>query len=182
MKFLDTQLAVGLGFASNSWTIAANQLLNGCAPGSTANTRIGRKFTMKSVLIRYNFSMATTTTGGGPLRIVVVYDKQSNAAIPAVTDIFTTDDIEALNNLSNRDRFIIIADHYTEVIGVQSAYSVSGVIKRKINLETMFNTGTAGTVADITTGSLYIMFGTPGLHLTAGPTLSFQARVRFSDL
>jgi len=180
VKFIDTQSATGVVFGSAAFTAPAI-LLNGCASGSTATTRIGRKITMKSLYIRYNFAMAATSTQGGALRILVVYDKQANATAPAFTDILFEDKFLSPNNLSNRDRFVTIADVVTDQIAVNGSPACAGVIYRKINLETMFNTGSVGTIGDITSGSLYLLVAQSGGILVANPTFTYLGRVKFTD-
>jgi len=179
VKFIDSQ--AGIGLSIGAVTFASAQLLNGCASGSTATTRIGRKINLKSLYIRYKFEIAATTTLGGTCRILVVYDKQANATAPAITDILFEDKHLSPNNLSNRDRFVTLVDHVTDPIGVNANASVAGVIYRKINLETMFNTGSAGTIGDITSGSVYLFAAQSGIMGVASPTLTYLARVKFTD-
>lgn len=182
LKFVDNVNNANLAGSSAFVAPSATTLLNGLVPGSTASQRIGRKILMTSLYIRWSFRMAPTATQGAPLRVVVVYDKQANAAAPAVTDIFTVDDFLSPNNLSNRDRFVTLCDEITEPIGTTGvAYQVAGTIYKKINLETMFNAGTAGTIADITSGSVYLVFAQGGQIATASPNFSWYSRIRYSD-
>ena len=52
---------------------------------------------------------------------------------------------------------------------------------RRLNHPVTFNAGDAGTVADITTGSLYfLVVGSEAAGATAG-TVSGRVRVRFDD-
>ena len=80
-------------------------VLNDVAQGTTAITRLGRKILMKSVLVQ-----GTLTNSSGQGRILIVYDRQANGAAPAATDVLTSNTIMAIQNLDNRDRFIILAD------------------------------------------------------------------------
>lgn len=180
LKFLD--VSNNTGPTVDVATFGAGVLLNGCANGSDASSRIGRKIVLKSVLVRYQFAMAPTSTFSSPFRIMVVYDKQANAAAPAITDILLTDHFSSQNNLSNRDRFVTIFDHVTQGCGNQSEFSISGVLYKKLNLETMFNGGSAGTVGDITSGSLYMFVAQTGRIGTASPTQATRIRVRFDDV
>lgn len=180
LKFKDTTVAAALaaGFA----TFSAANLLNGLANGSDASTRIGRKVNIKSVLIRHSFVMAPTSTGGSPIRILVVYDKQANAAAPAITDILLADDFNSPNNLSNRDRFVTIFDQITDLVSTGANFSVSDVLFKRVNFETMFNAGSAGTIGDITSGSIYLFIAQNGGITTATPSYTMRCRVRYTDI
>ena len=109
---------------------------------------------MKSLLLRWSWNLASISTGGSPARILVVYDKQT-AAAPAITDILVADTFIGQNNLNNRDRFpfsVIRSVNPLEQTATQYWWNDLQVF----NMETMFNSGNAGTVADITSGSVYL--------------------------
>jgi len=180
VKFLDNAPAGSLTAGVATFTAAV--LLNGCVNGSDASTRIGRKITMKSILIRYNAALHASSTGGGNFRVLVVYDKQANATAPAITDILLTDNHLSTNNLSNRDRFTTIFDHMTDQIGVASNYSVQDVLYKRLNFETMFNAGSAGTIGDITSGSVYLFIAQSGNLLTQAVTMNMRVRIRYTDV
>jgi len=156
-------------------------LLNGLVPGSGADQRIGRKVTIKSLLLKYSFNLGATSTGGSPCRILVVYDKQANAVAPNITDVLLADAFNSPNNLSNRDRFVTLVDQITDNISVQWNFSIGGSIFKKLNLETMFNAGTAGSIGDITSGSILIFAAQAGNIGTASPGLIFRSRIRYQD-
>jgi len=159
----------------------ASQLLNGLVPDSTATGRIGRRVIMKSLYIRVLATLATTSTQGAPIRMLVVYDKQSNGAAPAVTDVMTTNSFISVNNISNRDRFVTLCDQVLPNIGTGGNFTENLVVYKKINLPVQYNAGTAGTIADITSGSIYITFAQGGTILTVGPSITYYARVRYTD-
>jgi len=180
LKFLDSSMNDDPLLASGAFT--AGTLLNGLVPGSTASQRIGRKVTIKSLLVRYSWGLATTSTGGSPLRILIVYDKQANAVAPAITDILLTDTFHSANNLSNRDRFVTISDIITDPVSTGDSFAVAGVIYKKLNLETMYNAGTAGTIGDISSGSIYMFVAQTGRIATASPEFSSTVRIRYTDV
>lgn len=181
-KFTDVSATLTLGSAADTFTTPGpTTLLNGLIPDSTATGRIGRKVVMKSLYIRWSAQLAPTSIQGAPVRIIVFYDKQANGAAAGVTDVLLANAFNSPNNLSNRDRFVVLSDELTEPISVQNNFAVSGVIYKKINLEVMFNAGTAGTIADITSGSVYIMAAQSSTIATAAPTVSFRSRIRYTD-
>lgn len=160
---------------ANLWSqiIANNIILVGTSPTS----RIGRKITMKSLYLRYRV-VPSTDPAPSSTRILVVYDKQTNGALPVVTDILQTNEYNAPNNLSNMDRFITLVDIITQL--PNSAQTVSGSEYRKINLDTVFNLINGGTVADINFGGVFILcVPASGAVLN---TTTIYSRIRFTDV
>lgn len=157
-------------------------LLNGIAPGTSEITRLGRKITMKSHLMRVNISVAPTTTGTTNLRLIVFYDRQANAAAPAATQVLTTDDISSGMNLGNAKRFVVIHDAYKECLSPTGGpTTITWNLYKKFNLPVQFNAGVAGTVADIQTGSVYALLYHNGLITVATPLVQSFSRIRFND-
>lgn len=156
-------------------------LLNGVAQGTTASTRIGRRLVIKSLLVRWLVQLAPTTTGGSPLRLMVVYDAQSNGAAPAITDILLTDELTSPANLSNSRRFKILIDEFVPCLGTGGPQSICWTRYMKVNLDQEFNNGSAGTITDITKGSIYAIAWNGAGFATLGPQSVFYSRVRFAD-
>lgn len=175
-------------------------LLMAPTPGSDITNRVGRKTVSKSIYIRGIVSAELPdqdgpTVGASPAqlaRMIVFVDMQPNAAAPAVTDILTAATSVAQLNLNNRDRFIILRDKqfnlnaYAYNVTAQTAVaslSNSHCVKEYIplNVETIFNAGTTGTVADITSGALYMFW--IGNRAAGGDdvTCALSSRVRYAD-
>lgn len=140
----------------------------------------GRACQVKSLSYRWYGSFAATSAGASPIRMLIVYDKQANAATPATTTIVASDAITTHMNLSNNRRFIVVCDEVTHIgsAGPQS-WCITGY--RKINLPTEFNDVNGGTIADITTGSFIALFWQNGNVITANPTSALFSRFRFID-
>lgn len=179
LKFKDTDYQVTLPLAA---TFAGAVLLNGLVPGSTATTRIGRKVIMKSLLIRYRYLTQATTVGGSPIRLMIVYDKQANATAPTILDVLEQDQFTSPNNLSNRDRFVTLCDNLSVPLSQNGNQGLGEVIYKPLNLETMFNDGVAGTIGDITSGSVYLFAAQNGGISVAGPITEWDVRIRYSDM
>lgn len=169
--------------SANFNTTGEVTLINGIARGDALNERIDRKIFLKSVYI-HGYVFPTDTTGvAQAVRYLIVYDKQTNAATPAVTDILTSATPYAHLNLSNALRFKVLAD---ETIGLSDATGTSTDYKpikcyRKINLPQHFNNGDAGTVADITTGALFLVcVGSEAAGVTDAEG-AMGCRVRYID-
>lgn len=179
LKDVTTTGAVSLiTFAS---TAAQLVLLNGMLMGTSASTRIGRRITVKSIYLRYWASLATGTTGTSPIRIMIVLDKQANTQAPAAGDILLADNISQPNNLSNSRRFVTLCDKVLDGIGTVGKASEHFEFYKKTNLEVQYNTGNAGTVADIQSGSLYLLVWSTGAFGTTSPTGGYTVRLRFTD-
>jgi len=161
--------------------------------GSDMNQRIGRKIHMRSLYIRGTLQRESYAAGNHPAclcRLIVVYDKQPNGAAPIMTDILNAADSVAHLNLNNRDRFQIIKDKQwsldawslNETVGQfmglsgRCAYPVK--IYKKLNLETIYN-ASAGSIADITSGALWLV--TIG-NTADGGNFSLTSRVRYDDV
>lgn len=159
----------------------------GIAQGNTATTRSGRRVMVTSMKVVWTGSLAPTTTGTTPLRLLIVYDKQANAASPAATDVLINDNIYSPMNLNNSRRFKVIRDYEIPCIG--TAGPQSWFIKDYINFATAkrpglpieFNNGNAGNVTDITTGSFTALTWQNGVLLVASPTNNLYIRTRYTD-
>lgn len=163
-------------------------LMNGCDDGTTSTTRIGRRISMQNLHIRWSGSLAATSAGASPLRLVVIYDKQPNAAAPVATDVFQIDQISSEMNLSNSRRFKVIVDENIECVGSQGPAAWSRVIWRDFTakgtqpgLAVEFNDASTATITSITTGSLYAFVWQNGNIITAAPTNALYSRIRFVD-
>jgi len=158
------------GAAATTWS--AVTLINGIAQGATANTRIGRRLTLKSVQYRASFALSV-----GPVRVLVVYDHAPNGALPAITDIVTVNDFQAPMNLINNDRFMVLHDNILHPAAVDVALGEKWFKKLNPNLQNQWTNAATGTIADITTGAIYI-----ATVSTTQVAMTFTTRVRFTDL
>lgn len=196
LKVIDTDYAVYTVNSSASIT-----LLNLCALGSDMTNRIGRKYINKSIYVRGYCSTIpaaaankTNTQCIGQLaRCILFVDYQPNGASPNSTDVLKEANSGSQLNLNNRDRFRILWDKTYAlgpyVVDTTATQSIMGtcqqvaVVKKfkKINVETIYNSTNAGTIADINSGAIYMMW----IGNVSGSTLSSAARVsvrvRFSD-
>lgn len=178
-KNIDTA-AIGSFVAAQ--TTATLTLLNGVDDGATSITRIGRRITMDSLTWRFRINMATASTGASPIRNLIVYDKQANAAAPAILDVVSVNQISTMMNLNNSKRFIVLLDEIYDGIGTQGPQSLQRKGWIKLNLETEFNDASTATITSINTGSVYLIQWQDGGILTANPVDFFYSRIRFTDM
>lgn len=168
-------------------TTSVVTLRNGCAQGTSAVTRAGRRTTMTSLTYLWQVSFAATTVGAAPLRLLIVYDRQPNGAAPAALDVVLTDTITSPMNLNNSRRFKVLVDETTD--GISDAgpksYMVKGyrtfTKKKEGGWPCEFKDTSSGTITDITTGSIYSLVWQGGNLITAAPQNALYTRIRFTD-
>lgn len=94
--------------------------LNLIQAGSSFFNRVGRKVELRSIefqMIQQPLNVSRAN-GTDTLRVAIVYDRQTNGALPALADIFQDTEQNGTNttasqsglNLNNRDRFSIVMD------------------------------------------------------------------------
>lgn len=177
-KFLDTALT------ADATTTASINAVNVMVVGTGANTRIGRRILMKSLQIRCQIEREDpATTTAQHVRMMVVYDRQSNGAAPAVTDILDTSAVQSLRNMANVGRFFMLSDEFVEITAAQGGNQYFIYNKfLKFNLPVYYNAGNAGTIADVSTGGLFVIYlgsqaaGVDDINVTG------SARLRFTDM
>jgi len=164
-------------------------LLNGLAPGTGASERIGMKVSIRSIEMRYNLEVTPATGLEQTNRVLLVLDRQCNGAAPgALTDIITAASCQAPRNLANRKRFKIIMDksYAMGATAVATGNPTSRWIKKYIKLGRPiveeFNTGVAGTVADISSNSLYFVTIGSIVAGDADSVLNATIRLRYTDM
>lgn len=161
-------------------------LLNGLVPGTGASQRVGKKVLIKTIQLRGAIGAGNVgaTPFRGFCRVMWIYDKQSNAAAPTVANILENVTGSSYMNMDNRDRFVVLADKQYAID--QSGGNESAQIKmyKKCNLTTIFNAGTAGTIADITSGSIYLLWICENANAadeTTSPDFRLYSRIRYDD-
>lgn len=179
-KNIEQYQNAGIVFGSTTGVL---KLLNGVDDGTGPTNRIGRRISMVSLTWKFTCTLAGTTTGASPIRNMIVYDKQANAAAPTAAQILVSDAIYAPMNLYNSRRFKVLMDKMYHGIGTAGPQSIGDMGYILLHgLETEFNDTSDNTIASIQTGSVYLLQYQDGSLLTASPTNSFYSRIRFVDL
>jgi len=145
---------------------SAPLLINGLVPGTDASQRVGRQIEIKRILMRFVTQSAC--------RYVLVLDAQANGATPAITDIFQSDSYESEINFNYRDRFHVIYDVCLPIYG--DAHFEEQL---DIAIDTFYNAGNAGTVADIATGALYFLVNNS--TTSAAGTYTGNVRIEYEE-
>lgn len=160
-------------------------LLNGTVPGSTATTRYGTKIKIKSISLKgYALSSSLTTVTKGTIHIV--WDKNPNGLTFVMTDYLASATADSHPNLNNRNRFVTLCSMPFAFAGnnTTAAQQTSSSIQvaekyLKVNLDTIYNAGTAGTIGDINQGGLFLVtIGTTAAG-NADADLGGIVRIRF---
>lgn len=178
-KYLDTDV----GNAVN--TTGAYSLINGLTLGNTANSRVGQKISIRSIELRY-YGFVTAGTGVDQIhRMSIIVDRQANGVTPTVGSHLTSNTPVGLRDLAYRSRYKTLFDRVwtMNASGEPGSFRNMHVylkFRRPIVVE--YNTGNAGTVADITTNAIYFYrVGTQAAGGTAGSSNS-TCRIRFTDM
>ncbi len=171
------------------------QALNLTSQGSGGTNRTGRTFTMQSLRLEYTLYTQNTQTFTDLVRVTVIFDKEARGALPATADIFAntsygTNLLLSPFNFDNLSRFEILYDQIHDCKPMLTLNAATPapenslfVFRRNINLRNRkvrcYNTS-AGTIADIDEGSLFIFV--TGNQTAAMPVISISSRVIFRDL
>jgi len=184
-KNIDVAGSVGTAGGS-AWS--EPDLLNGIITGTGPTQRIGRKIQMKSLILRWQ---ASVNARDQPIRIMIVYDRQPNGDQVAISEIMAaTGPVSATDpnflsnmNLSNSDRFVILADEIdyppSLTLGGTPTTNRVGKIYRKINLPSIYITP-GDSLADISTGSIYVFTCIP--NSVVGTGIGYNSRIRYTDV
>ncbi len=187
LKFFDTTKAATA--APVAGLISDGTLLN-MAEGNTDQTRIGNKITLKSVMMRGAVRLPTTAgvaSTSDVVRIFLFHDKQANGAAPAVTDILTSANYRAFNNVDNSDRFLTFASFDAALDikcgagdGTTNEYgeaTLSFFMKKQLNLPIKYKSNN-GDVTDLASSNIGVLtISKDGIVV-----VDYIARVKYTDL
>lgn len=166
-------------------TTGAVVLLNGLARGADIADRDGREVLMRSIQINGVNNVTSGTGLDQTHRVLLVYDRQANAAAPTgamILDTTAANVTLCVRNLENRKRFTILMDKVFRLnANDEPGGGVAWRFYRRLRHPVTFNAGNAGTIADITTGSLYLIsLGSLAAGVTAGSCVA-NCRMRYED-
>lgn len=179
-KFKDITFSCATLFpvATNAGVIS---LLNAVAQGSGENQRQGKRIYMRDTVLSGVIMKSATQTGESAIRLVLVYDRQTNGALPAAVDILAVDNIAGLYNRYNADRFEIL---YDETFPFGSVESTTICLNELIanGFPCNYFSTTFNNVQDIMEGSLVLLTYSTSNLTTAGPAGNLYTRVYFDDV
>ncbi len=153
-------------------TIHNQFFLNGCAPGTALNQRVGHK--IKNVNLELNLYLESNTPTMQYIRVLVYWANCPKGVAPAPdlvpSDISANDArvLSTTNYITRRSEFSYLYDRIVRVSGGNAddfAYGKMSKIRLLLGKTTEFNNGVAGTVADVETNGLYLHLIVPTVNL-----------------
>jgi len=164
--------------------------INEIIQGVTDVTRIGDKIVILSVQLKLTLRLVGTD-GFNTARVVLVHDKFPNGAYPGISDIFLSHGTantltfgSRLNRLNN-DRFQLLGEKVIDLdVDNLNDYTVN-INKRNLSILTQYR-ATAGAIADVSQGGIYLIAGSQVYAGAAGATTSInpilvEVRIRYLD-
>lgn len=137
--------------------------INKVALGAEDYQRVGNKTQCLRIGLRGIVMPSTENVAVDPyneIRMIVMYDRQPNGALPAIGEIFTyPTDVNSPRNPDFSDRFITLADKSFLVYNKadQNYQGSKFRINIKKKLKTEFK-GNGNTIADVSTGSIFVFW------------------------
>jgi len=176
--------------------------LNDQVQGNAFYQRVGQRTYSKSVRIKGTFQLTAGSIRDTVIRWVLFYDGQPNSPAAFTVPLLFTDanpgaatSVFSHMNMQNRERFTILRDKIiimpsqTVAAGLVTATGVGDYIRQPFsfdeyikldNLESIYNQTNGGTLADLTTGSLYLLvFGQAASN--GAWTFTGNSRLRYYD-
>lgn len=166
--------------------VQCNSIRNGTDNGQ----RIGVRIRMKKIWFSFSFNIDPTVlpaiTGGRNVRIMLVYDKQANGAVPTLTELLTNNTAgrtwDSPLEISGQKRYKILFDrnYFISPLGMSANNATSTqVVRRSINLHNkvaVYNSDTFGDIRDINTGSLLMFTAADG-----DVVMRYQTQLYYED-
>ena len=205
LKCVDTTNGNGSGVVLSLNTTPLVTPLNLVQSGAGFYNRIGRRIEMKSLHLTGLIHSTGKQADQDYCRLLVVYDRQTNGALPAASDILKDYDQSGSSstgvfsgiNPDNRERFVILADYRLAMPGtsdtapgisanhavdpVAPTFNINRFIPLK-NLQTQFQAEhNPALIGDISTGAMYLV--TMGSFASTTEPWRFDAkwRLRYRD-
>lgn len=172
LRQLNTNVASGTVTRAGTVTI-----MNAMAVGNGDGQRAGNRTVAKYLEMRIDVgldgvALAFTTAMNYHYRCIVFWDKQANGAPPVISELLQNSGVGGNNylspfNFNGKSRYKVIWDKTVSLNPVSNSRQAIGtttydsmdkviVLRKKLNTTTTYNNGNAGTVADISTNSLYM--------------------------
>lgn len=183
-KFFETSIV-------NTADVSGGVVLNSLClipQGTTDQTRIGNKITIKNINLRgyaSNDDVAGAAYGGGHIRIILYIDKQANGATAGVTDILkTTNGIASFRNMDQVDRFVILKDKVVKVPILSTNALHTGTDNKiwKMNIKcniVVHYSSTVGAITELRSNNIGLLYIADKATINAAEI--GLARVKFTD-
>lgn len=157
--------------------VCVNQLVT----GSGVQNFTGNQITIKSVAYRFEVDLPASAanqvmTSG---RVMLIWDRQPNGAVPAYNVIFSSASYLAFANVNTRDRFVILRNDQISLSpnGQQTVFLERFV---KVNMTSTFVNGQSSAGVP-NTGALLLVYISDQATSANQPTITGIVRVRYFD-
>lgn len=180
--------------------------------GSSFYNRIGRR--TRGISLEFHGEVVPTLGNAAAVpqqyaRIMIIYDRQPNGALPAIGDVLLDYDHSGNTNtwsfsglnMDNRDRYVVLRDRkiLLPALGINGVASTTGSIPlfngddkastmiyneyiKLGGLETQYKASSSGAIGDVATGSyIMILISNADANATAAWKLQYNARYKFLD-
>lgn len=149
------------------------------AQGDDKENRKGDHITIDQVYGRFLIYRHASAASGTSdfVRVIVLFDRQANGAVPAYTDVVQSNNIMAYRVTSQSGRFKVLFDKMVH-LNAGEASRILEFYRKNLN-ERVSYTGTSGAITDISKGSLILIQWSN--QTTTVPDVNSNIRFRFSD-
>ncbi len=177
-RFINTEFHyIDTTASTTATTTPTLVLLNGSVLGDTTTTRTGQSIKMDRSDFRFQLSVNATSIINF-VRIIVVVDKQTNATAMTAADLLVTSNTVSPYTFGSQQRFIPLFDE-TFALSTYGPGAITKCIGLSTNQHVTYNTVNGGTVADIVTNSVYLIFlSDQGAN---APSILYYNRLWFVD-
>lgn len=174
-KRIDTTINAGHSSATTFY------LLNGLQRGDQFSQRIGRSLRIKSIEINSLHTLGAGATASS-IRMILFLSIAPKGIAPVAGDVLNNGgpplNIVSPRNLDNRSNILILRDK-TLSLSSSGDQKKSWNYFKNLDIKAIYNSGNAGTVADIDGQALYLMImSTEPVNV---PASQIFLRVRFID-
>lgn len=171
----------------NCDTTGSIALIATIAQGPAVTQRIGKKAVYKSLQIRGHVSNLSTSTTND-VAILIIYDREPQAILPAITDILVTANAASFLNDVNSDRFRVLR-RITHTLSGNIATPATGNeihdVDEYLDLKSLpvqFKAAATGAMGDLAVGALYVVTVGSSAAGTAAGAANLAFRTRFVDI
>lgn len=162
-------------------------LLNGIAQGTDDDQRVGNLVYMDELLIRLHISNETAVKDRlSQMRVLVVYDTQSNGTAVTTANVLDAVTLEAQLNFDNESRYVVLVDEMVPLNTYGGSATSVDVYHWfyekcvKLVMPVRYKS-TGGAITDINYGALYLLYFGPDAASVNDFDCVGTARLSFFD-
>lgn len=154
-------------------------LLNGLTQGDQGFQREGDWVTNKKLKVKGNMVAGDTTQ---IMRVMIIADWQSNGVAPTIAQILDISIITpptlAYRNMEYVERFTVLHDEFYSLVTGADTQQRLFSINLNLNIKTNYSLGTAGTIADISRGAIFLILLSDS-NAASHPGMNVGSRLKF---